>query len=139
MITHEEAKNILMGSDKEQTETITLELLIKKLSEYEKGRMILLTTEEYEKLIAYIAQQQSQEQRLKKVEELMELYKKISGYESDMSYVYGVIETIKKYSVDKPIGNLEEEYKETKKGYLILETQIQQLEKELNLWKKAIK
>ena len=93
-----------MGSDKEQTETITLELLIKKLTEYEKGRMILLKTEEYEKLIAYITQQQTQEQRLKKIEELLDLYQQLS--------------VSKRYNVER----VAQTYK-----------QIQQLEKELNL------
>ncbi len=60
-ITHEEVNQLLVGSDNEQSQTITLELVFQKITEYESGRMILVTKEEYEKLLSYVKQQAQNE------------------------------------------------------------------------------
>ena len=126
MITHEEIQKILGGSDNDQHETITLELVIKKIAEYEKGRMILLTTEEYEKVISYIIQQQTQEKLLNAYKDFFNKLK-IAVVEQD-AYQYNEYvgkEEFLKYSSDYWLSYEKEDVELFKK--------IQQLEKELNL------
>lgn len=59
MITHEEARQIILGTGEQQT--ITLDVLLKKLKEYQGGKMMFLSLEEYNKMLAYITEQQAKD------------------------------------------------------------------------------
>ena len=69
-------------------------------------------------------------ERAKKVEELLELYKQLSGIEQDIEYLCGLRDCMVEHSVEKPMKHIYssiKEYKEKRDG---LNYQIKQLEEE---------
>jgi hypothetical protein len=68
MITHKEVRNIILGDNKDNQTTITLDILLSKLAKYQGGKMLLMSLEEYTEVLKYITQQEKKDM-------LLELYR----------------------------------------------------------------
>lgn len=103
VIKHETVLEIIKGNDKEQDTKITLPMLLKKLEEYEKGKMLLLQQEEHDIVLNYIKQQQEITKALtpptaEEVCEALGKYYKLEEFESvlyDENFSYFVLNRLK--------------------------------------------